>query len=58
MFFGVGLMWFWFPFILVPCSGVILLMFGMDLCFVQKRNEKKEASEKKYYESKNFVNGE
>ncbi|KQJ92507.1 ethanolamine-phosphate cytidylyltransferase [Brachypodium distachyon] len=24
----------------------------------QKRNEKKEASEKKYYESKNFVNGE
>ena len=25
---------------------------------VQKRNEKKEASEKKYYESKRFVDGE
>jgi ethanolamine-phosphate cytidylyltransferase len=25
---------------------------------LQKRNEKKEASEKKYYEGKSFVNGE
>jgi hypothetical protein len=28
------------------------------VCFAQKLNEKKEASEKKYYEGKNFVNGE
>uniref|UniRef100_A0A453HQ72 Uncharacterized protein n=1 Tax=Aegilops tauschii subsp. strangulata TaxID=200361 RepID=A0A453HQ72_AEGTS len=33
-------------------------MLGLWCCFVQKRNEKKEASEKKYYDSKSFVNGE
>ena len=44
---------------------VVQLFWSMDLVwftfivrFLQKRNEKKEASEKKYYEGKSFVNGE
>jgi hypothetical protein len=56
MFFDVGLMWF--PFMLVHWSDVVLLIVCLVSAFVQKRNEKKEASEKKYYESKNFINGE
>jgi hypothetical protein len=34
-----------------------LVCFTFSFCFLQKRNEK-EASEKKYYGSKSFVNGE
>jgi len=51
MFFDVWLLWF--SFILVHRSGVLYMHF----CFLQKQNEK-EASEKKYYDSKSFVNGE
>ena len=43
---------------------VVQLFWSMDLVwftfivrFLQKRNEEKEASEKKYYEGKSFVNG-
>jgi hypothetical protein len=50
MFFDVWLLWF--SFILFHRSGVLFIF-----CFLQKQNEK-EASEKKYYDSKSFVNGE
>jgi hypothetical protein len=35
-----------------------LLALRLAVYFLQKRNEKKEASEKKYYESKQFINRE
>jgi hypothetical protein len=43
LFWSIDLVWF---------------VLSVAVYFLQKRNEKKEASEKKYYESRKFVNGE